>query len=142
MLKKLSVWILLVCVALPLNVQAAEPYGKQETSTYRDIYEQNVHGEIVNQLDLSRQGRKLFCKPLGSANINAFDEVPDSSFFVNRHARTALSAEQLDKGYSVNSGLDLSGDLTVIGGDIDGLHPSYFVKDARGEQYILKFDKH
>ncbi len=140
--KKIFAAILLVAVALPCNAPAAETadYRKQETLPYRDIYEQNVHSEIVNQLDLSRQTRRLFNKPLRAANINAFDEVPDSSFFTNRHARAALSKEQLAKGFVENSGPDLAGDLAVIGGEIEGVHPSYFVKDSRGDQYILKFD--
>lgn len=132
--------VLLVSFALPFNAPAAETYSKQDTSSYRDIYEQNVHGEIVNQLDLSRQARKIFHKPLGSKNINTFDEVPDSTFFVNRHARAALSADQLAKGYVENGGPDLTGNLIVNGGEIYGVHPSFYVKDARGGEYILKFD--
>ena len=142
MLKKIAVSFLLASFALPINLHAEEKsaYRKQETLPYKDIYEQNVHSEIVNQLDLSRQSRKLFKKPLRSKNINIFDEVPDSSFFINRHGRAALPKEKLVQGYSENSRLDLSGDLIVTGGEIDGLHPSYLAKDARGEEYLLKFD--
>lgn len=134
--------IILVSVFTALPALASEPavFKNQEASSYKDIYEQNIHSEAVNQLDLSRWGRKLFRKPLRSANVNVFDEVPDSAFFTNRHARTALSKDGLSKGYSENAGPDLSGDLIVSGGEIAGLHPSYFVKDARGDSYLLKFD--
>lgn len=141
MLKKLSLSLFAsMLVVLPAMALESADIKKQETGSYKDIYDQNVHSEIVNQLDLSRWGRKLFRKPLRSANVNIFDEVPDSAFFTNRHARTALTKDQLAKGYSENEGPDLSGDLTVTGGEIAGLHPSYFVKDARGDSYLLKFD--
>jgi len=140
MFKKIAPYFL-VLTLLPISAPAAESnYRKQQTVPYKDLYEQNVHSEAVNQLDLSRQARKLFNKPLRSANVNIFDEVADSAFFTNRHARSALSKEQLVRGYAENEGPDLSGDLTVISGEINGLHSSYHVKDARGDTYLLKFD--
>ena len=139
---KLTAKILLISFVVSVPAQASETttYCKQKTSSYKDLYEQNVHSELVNQLDLSRLGRKIFRKPLRSANANVFDEVADSALFTNRHARTALSSEQLVKGYSENEGPDVSQDLVVMSGEMAGLHPSYFVKDARGDSYLLKFD--
>jgi len=140
MLKKIFSVFLISVFSLPAIAAEAPVIKKQETALYRDVYEQNVHAEVVNQLDLSRLGRKLFKKPLGSANINVFDEVPDSAFFVNRHAKNRLNAGQLARGYSETDGPDLSGDLNVTKAKTDGLHIGFFIRDAKGDSYLIKFD--
>lgn len=133
-------FILSVVFAAPVFSSEAGQHRKQKTLLFRDVYETNVHAEAVNQLDFGRLGRKLFRKPLGSQNINIYDEVPDSAFFTNRHARKALSSDELKKGYVETDGPDLSQDLIITKGKSDGLHPGFFVKDARGDSYLVKFD--
>ena len=48
---KATAKILLISFAFSGSLQATEAttYSKQETSSYKDIYEQNVHSELVNQ---------------------------------------------------------------------------------------------
>ncbi len=113
---------------------------KNETGLYRDIFDQNTYYEATNYLHLDRLYRDLFHKKVRSGNVNVFDEVPDSNFFTNRHGRHPLSLVELEKGYHETDGPDLSGDLVVIRGKFEGLHPGFFVKDARGEEYLVKFD--
>lgn len=140
MLKKIFSFLFLTLFSVSAVAAEAPVIKKQETLLYRDVYEQNVHSEAVNQLDLSRWGRKIFKKPLGSANINLFDEVPDSAFFVNRHAKTRLTADQLTRGYAENEGPDVNGDLIVTKAKTEGLHQGFFVRDSRGDNYLIKFD--
>ncbi len=140
MFKKISSVFFLALFSVSATAAEAPVIKKQETMLYRDVNEQNFHSEVVNQLDLSRWGRKIFKKPLGSANINVFDEVPDSSFFVNRHAKSRLTADQLARGYAENEGPDLTGDLTVTKAKTEGLHQGFFVRDSRGDNYLIKFD--
>jgi len=122
-----------------LCAKSAKFKGKA-THLYKDVFDQNVYYEGVNQLDFGRWGRKLFDREIPAANINIFDEVPDSAFFTNRHARKRLSAEELEKGYSETEGPDLSAPMTVTKGKQEGLHPGFFIRDARGDAYCLKFD--
>ncbi len=140
MLKKISSFLFVTLFSVSAVAAEAPVLKKQETLLYRDVYEQNVHSEAVNQLDLSRWGRKIFKKPLSSANINVFDEVPDSSFFVNRHAKSRLTSDQLVRGYAENEGPDLTGDLIVTKAKSEGLHQGFFVRDSRGDNYLIKFD--
>ncbi|HRK62705.1 MAG TPA: hypothetical protein PLY88_09210 [Candidatus Omnitrophota bacterium] len=140
MLKKIFSLFLISVFSLPAIAAEAPVVKKQETLLYRDVYEQNVHAEAMNQLDLSRWGRKLFKKPLGSANINVFDEVPDSAFFVNRHAKSRLTSAQLARGYSETDGPDLSGALSVTKAKTEGLHVGFFIRDVKGDNYLVKFD--
>ncbi|HNX69181.1 MAG TPA: hypothetical protein PLL75_02290 [Candidatus Omnitrophota bacterium] len=117
-----------------------EKTGKNETCFYKDLFDQNVYSEGVNQIDLGRWWRRLSGKKLASANVNVFDEVPDSAFFTNRQGRQRLSAQDLEKGYSETSGPDMSQPLVVTKSEHEGVQPRFYVKDAKGDTYFLKFD--
>ena len=41
-------------------------------------------------------------------NVNTLDEVPDSSWFTNRHGRTRLSIEELVRGPNTGDGPDMT----------------------------------
>jgi len=115
-------------------------FKESESSFYSDLFDQNVYSEGVNQLDLGRWGRKLSGKKLSSEDVNIFDEVPDSGFFTNRQGREKLSLEALEKGYQEISGPDLSKPLQVIAAEQRGIYPRFWVRDARGDEYLLEFD--
>lgn len=115
-------------------------FKESESSFYSDLFDQNVYSEGVNQLDLGRWGRKLSGKELPSKNVNIFDEVPDSGFFVNRQGREKRSPEALEKGYQETAGPDMSQPLQVMAAEQRGIYPRFWVKDARGDEYLLEFD--
>ncbi|OQA57221.1 MAG: hypothetical protein BWY42_00667 [Candidatus Omnitrophica bacterium ADurb.Bin277] len=142
MKKYLAGVVVVLSLVLPVPGIASEKpaINRQKTGLYKDVFDQGVYYEGVNQLDLGRWGRKIFGKKIPSANVNIFDEVPDSSFFTNRHARRKLSPAELERGCSETPGPDLSGPMTVIKGKQEGLHPGFFIKDAKGDSYLLKFD--
>ncbi|MBI3316502.1 MAG: hypothetical protein HYZ85_00665 [Candidatus Omnitrophica bacterium] len=138
----LSLLTLLVCLGfLPQAAAENAPVvKKQKTGIYRDIFDQNIYYEGTHLLHLERLYRKIFRKKSRAANVNVFDEVADSAFFTNRHARNRLSAEDLEKGSLENSGPDASGKLEIINGKFEGMHPGFFVRDSKGDKYLLKFD--
>lgn len=115
-------------------------FKESESSFFSDLFDQNLYNEGMNQLDLGRWKRKLFRKKIPSKNINVFDEVPDSGFFTNRHGRERLSLEALEKGYQETSGPDLSKPLEVVAAEQRGIYPRFWVKDAKGDEYLLEFD--
>jgi hypothetical protein len=125
-----------LCLFLP-GAQAQE-MKKEQTGLYRDIFDQQIYYEGTNLLRLDRMYRLLFKKKLRALGVNVYDEVPDSEFFVNRHGRERLSAEALENGYKETDGP--SGALTVFQGKSQGQSPGLFVRDAKGDAYLLKFD--
>ena len=132
-----------VCLlGFPLTVSAGEEadYKDKGSTFYSDLFDQNIYNEGVNQLDLGRWERKIFREALPAKNVNIFDEVPDSGFFINRHGREPLSLAALEKGNQETSGPDLSQPLEVIAAEQRGIHPCLWVKDARGDEYLLEFD--
>lgn len=115
-------------------------FEKEWTALYKDIFDQNFYSEGVNQLDLGRWWRKIAHKKIPAANINIFDEVPDSNFFTNRHARVRLSETELEKGYHENEGTELGQPLTVIAAEQKGVNYGFIVEDAKKDRHLLKFD--
>jgi hypothetical protein len=80
-------------------------------------------------------------RPHGEArNVNAVDEVPDSSWFENRLGRLALSAEELAAGPCIPGQLDVSGPWTVVGAKPDGATPGFVFETRRGQRYVAKVD--
>jgi hypothetical protein len=73
-------------------------------------------------------------------NVNAFDEVPDSEWFVNRIERYALTPEQVARGPNQGDGPDPAGPWEIVGVKTTGLTPSLLIRDRTGARYFLKFD--
>ncbi len=122
-------------------VQAQEAeFSKQEAGLYSDVFNDNIYYEFTDYLNFANLYRKITHKKTHAANVNLYDEVPDSTFYTNRHARKRLSADELSRGALTGSGPDLSAPLTVISGKSEGLHPGFFVRDSRGDVYLFKFD--
>ena len=78
-------------------------------------------------------------KPASSpraGNINTIDEVPDSSWYTNRHG---LTAADVKKGPNRDNG-PAAGNWTVTSSKSDGVTPGFTIKDANGQRWFLKFD--
>jgi hypothetical protein len=75
-----------------------------------------------------------------SVNVNALDEVPDSSWFRNRLSRYPMSPAQVAQGPCRGPSLDPSGPWTVIGAKPNGANPGFLIKAADGRRYLVKFD--
>jgi hypothetical protein len=73
-------------------------------------------------------------------NVNALDEVPNSTWFENRIGIRDLSAEELARGPS-DGGPDVSQPWIVHRASVvSELAPRMLIEDARGDRYILKLD--
>lgn len=74
-------------------------------------------------------------------NVNAVDEVPDSSFFVNRIGRAALTPAELTRGACGSEVLDAPTPWTIVGGKPAGASPGFIIRDAAGVRYLMKTDR-
>lgn len=82
-----------------------------------------------------------------AVNVNALDEVPDSSWFTNRLSRHPLSPEALAAGACGDESPDTAGvdddvrpPFTITRGKPDGSTPGFFVTDSLGRTYLMKPD--
>jgi hypothetical protein len=72
-------------------------------------------------------------------NINTIDEVPDSSWFVNRIGREMPSTAELVRGPDRLESLSLDG-WKVSGAKSSGLQPGFRMTDPSGQLYQIEFD--
>jgi hypothetical protein len=78
--------------------------------------------------------------PRTAMNINTLGEVPDSSWYTNRHARRRMSIQELVRGPDRGTG-PAPGVWTVLRGKNEGVTPGFsFIRDSRGDLYAIKFD--
>jgi hypothetical protein len=79
--------------------------------------------------------------PAGEAlNVNALDEVPDSSWFTNRAGRYAMSPRQMAVGPCTSPPPNPAGPWKVKDAKPNGANPGFIIKANDGKKYLLKFD--
>lgn len=106
----------------------------------KDVIEKQFFDQIEQSLDLSRQFRNLFGKPIQAFNVDAFGEVPNSSWFTNRNHVKQMTLEEIARGPNTGDGPDTSGTWTVISAKAEGVTPGFSIKDSRGERYVIKLE--
>lgn len=106
-----------------------------QTSIDRTFFDQTE--QIFN---IERDYRIIVDDREQALNINSYDEVPNSSWFVNRHGLLDMTPAAIAAGYSRTAGPDTSGPWTVFRPKVGGATPGFWIEDARGDQYIIKFD--
>jgi hypothetical protein len=79
----------------------------------------------------------LFEPRTESINVNALDEVPDSSWFTNRLSRRGMSVDEVARG-ACEDFFDMPGPWTIVGGKRDGANPGFTIRDANGVRYLMK----
>ncbi len=77
--------------------------------------------------------------PAEAVNVNAVDEVPDSSWFENRISRSPHTPEELAQGPCSAGVSDLSGTWRVVSAKSEGFTPG-FVFETGGQRYLAKLD--
>src|SRR5262249_3491825 len=94
---------------------------------------------MKEQLDVPRWVRLATGHPKQAANVNAFDEVPDSSWYTNRHHLRGMTIAELQRGPNTGNPPDFS-KVVITKAKVQGVTPGLMVKDATGHAYLIKFD--
>ncbi len=112
-----------------------------------DGIDKMVFYRIGQLFNLSRSLRTIgtwvgLADPVEAQNVDAFDEVPDSTWFTNRHAVARLSSDELARGPTTEYGApDMTGPWTAISAkESRGSTPGFVIRDGKGDVYLLKFD--
>lgn len=105
-------------------------------------FQRTTTDQLFELLDIDRNIRKISGKPTQAKNSNCYDEVPNSSWFTNRHGHpdTRLSPEEIKQGLQRTKGPDTSGVWKVFRPKVGGATPGFWIEDIHGDQYIIKFD--
>ncbi|UCH84419.1 MAG: hypothetical protein JSW50_01645 [Candidatus Latescibacterota bacterium] len=104
-------------------------------SQYYDFIDRTFFKETGRLLNLNQR----IGPPKQSINVDAFEQVPNSSWFTNRNGRQRMSLEEIRRGPNRNDG-PADGTWTVVRGKTQGVTPGFTIEDPRGDRYIIKFD--
>jgi hypothetical protein len=116
------------------------PEPKERPNGYYDYFFKGQFVEHAKQtLDIPRWIRRAAGRPKQAANVNALDEVPDSSWYTNRHHLHPMTLEQLVRGPNRGNAPDFTV-ATIIKAKTIGVTPGFRLKDKKGENYLIKFD--
>ncbi|MCB9067800.1 MAG: hypothetical protein H6629_08345 [Calditrichae bacterium] len=96
--------------------------------------------QIKNLFDISRHGRAIFNKPKEAMNVDAFDEVYNSSWFTNRNGLAQMNIADFSRGPDQSSGPDTGNVWTIVAAKTQGVTPGFNIRDSRDQQYVIKFD--
>ncbi|NIV91832.1 hypothetical protein GWN42_03270 [candidate division KSB1 bacterium] len=110
-----------------------------------DVYEEgieNLFGHEINEAtNLSWHIRKISNNHKRAKNLNALDEVPNSTWFRNRNAHHRMSLEEIKRGPNRGRGPNMDSTMTIIGAKTRGVSAGFLIEDSRGERYLIKFDR-
>ncbi len=107
--------------------------AKYFSGLYTGGFEESVLRPLIDPLALPLPGEAV--------NVNAVDEVPDSSWFEDRIGRRPLSPREAALGSCQPSDLEgLRGPWQVTSSKDEGLTPGFFVRARGGQRYLFKLD--
>ena len=116
------------------------PEPKERQSGYYDYF---FKGQVIEgakrRLDVPRWLRLATGNPEQAANVNALDEVPDSSWYTNRHHIRHMDTAALQRGPNTGKPPDLTS-AVITKAKTEGVSPGMLVTDATGQAYLIKFD--
>src|SRR5678815_2886015 len=111
----------------------AEPKAR-EGGYYSAFFNSEAGVRWKRGLDVPHHVRLMVGAPKQAANVNALDEVPDSSWFTNRHALRPMTVQQLIQGPNRELPPDFSA-VTITKAKMDGVTPGLLVTDRNGRDY-------
>ncbi len=97
-----------------------------------DYYDQVVLHQVTRWLALPDRHP--------AADINALDEVPDSTWFINRIGRRDLDPAEIERGPESDHDPMAFKPWTVVSSKVGGTEVGFIIEDRAGVRYVLKFD--
>jgi hypothetical protein len=97
-----------------------------------DVGDQSIFYPLTRVFAVDPQGESI--------NVNALDEVPDSSWFENRIGLHDMSPAATALGPCAASAGDPPTPWRVTGAKPNGANPGFIIEDASGEHHLVKFD--
>lgn len=125
------------------NKPIAEPAEAAENKIW-DFVDMTTFYQVGKVLDLGWTARRVgdllgIVGPRQADNVNALDEVPNSSWYTNRHFLRPMTLEELAEGPGI-ARPDDSGPWEIVAGKFEGITAGFTIKDASGRYFLLKFD--
>ena len=84
--------------------------------------------------------KQLPGKPIRAGEVNTLGEVPDSTWYTNRHWKRRMSIEELVRGPGNTNPPATDSPWRVVAAKTEGVTPGFTIKDSKGRSYQIKFD--
>jgi hypothetical protein len=112
----------------PVDVKNA---GNRKLSEYYDFF----------FMTFAKPGEKATVEtPVRAGAVNTLGEVPDSSWYTNRHGRKRMSVEELVRGPGDSNPPSKDGPWRVTAAKTEGVSAGFTIEDSKKRKYQLKFD--
>jgi hypothetical protein len=118
------------------DIQSPKEWG---SGYYYDFLEGTFFLQTRQAFDFPRTFRKIGGNPKEAYNVNCEGGVPDSSWFTNRNGKQRMSVEKIRRGFRTDDGPSGT-KFIVTRGKTAGITPGFWIRDEKGNQYIVKFD--
>lgn len=118
-----------------VNDRRDVPVKPAERKFFKALY--HFDGVFYQRADRALQLRP----PRHAANVNALDEVPDSTWFTNRIGTRDVTPEEIAIGPNTTGSPEQHLPWTIKSTKVGGITVGFIIKDARGQKYVLKFDE-
>src|SRR6185503_11566974 len=105
---------------------------------YENIFDAQFAESFRYYTDVPRWIRAGIGNRKAAANVNALDEVPDSSWYTNRHHLVPMTTEELVRG--PNQTPPDFRRVIVTKAKLEGVTLGFEVKDAKGNAFVVKLD--
>ena len=106
------------------------PIHEPEERDVPIIYEA-AHAFVIDQFALGSPGP--------AANVDAMDEVANSTWFTNRNGVAPLTPDEVMRGPHSGDG-PAPGPITITSNKSEGVNVGFFIQDSRGDRYLMKLD--
>ncbi|NQU05845.1 MAG: hypothetical protein HQ568_07115 [Calditrichaeota bacterium] len=116
------------------------PEYRDTFNDFTDFFEQQFTLQADQFVDVSRVIRNISNNPKEAYNVDAFDEVANSSWFTNRNEIKRMSLEEITTGPNSGNYPDTKNTWTIIRAKMEGVTAGFTIVDARGDKYVIKFD--
>ena len=103
---------------------------------YWDIADKAIFNQIGKALDIGWVYRKISNHRREADNINTLDEVPNTSWFTNRHFLKRMNPEEMAKGPNKSDGPNTSGTWEIVAGKFEGVTVGFTIRDSEGDIYV------
>jgi hypothetical protein len=87
-----------------------------------------------------REGKIRKRSPQPALDTNTLGELPDSSWYTNRHALHRMSIADLQRGPGNSAPPDPDGAWRITSAKSNGIMPGFVIEDGRKNRYVLKLD--
>lgn len=125
---------------IPDDRNHVPPPKSKSIHTYSEYFDKQIILQIDEAVDLARQYRNLTGTRKEAKNVDAFGEIPNSSWFTNRNGQRKMTLEEIKRGSNKNYGPDTSDVWVIIRAKTEGVTPGFSIRDSRGDTYLIKFD--